>query len=131
MRERVFVSIKGSPFARFQRALDAANLNLALLAAVELERVPLAEAVRLCELMAASGDPRFERAAVRWVARLASETLGVRLADVELAAHALERMPVDPEPSLGVLAALGQRLGLPGAARIDPRRREPRGLPPG
>ncbi len=126
----MFVSIKGSSVMQLRRALDVGNLHLAVAAALELEHVPLTEALRLCELMAASGDARFERAAVRWLARLAGETPGVRLADVELAARALEQLPEEPAPSLGVLAALGQRLGLPGAAQVDPGRRERRRLPP-
>jgi hypothetical protein len=68
--EHTFVSSKASSCARFQRALDAGDLQAVRIAALELPYVNLPDALRICVLMKRKKDPRFERAAVRWLARL-------------------------------------------------------------
>jgi hypothetical protein len=82
----VFVSIKGGPYARFQRALEAGDLQAVRMAALELPYVPLADALAVCLLMRRQGDGRFERAAVRWLARLCLERPGITLAELQGAA---------------------------------------------
>jgi hypothetical protein len=92
----VFVSIKGSPYARFQRSLQTRNLSVVLTAAAELEQVQLDDALEILILMAAENDPRFDRAAARWVGRLLAETpLG--LADARWALVLVERLPACAE----------------------------------
>ncbi len=58
-------------------------------AARELGRLSLVDALALVGLYAATGSPKFEAAAVRWIARLALEGRDVRIADLQLAAAAL------------------------------------------
>lgn len=59
------------------------------MAARELGRLSLMDALALVVLYARAGSPKFETAAVRWLARLALEVRDVGLADVQLAAAAL------------------------------------------
>jgi hypothetical protein len=72
--EHVFVSIKGSPYANFRRSLETRRLSVVLSAAAELQTVQLDDALEILILMAAENDPRFDRAAARWVGRLLAET---------------------------------------------------------
>jgi hypothetical protein len=69
--EHAFVSIKGSPYARFKRALELGKLPLVLAAAAELPRLDLDDGLRVLVLMAEQDGPRYDRACVRWLARLA------------------------------------------------------------
>jgi hypothetical protein len=59
----------------------------------ELPFVHLGNALALVVLYARTGSPKFEPAAVRWLARLALEGRDVRLAEVQLAAAALASLP--------------------------------------
>jgi hypothetical protein len=52
----VFVSTKGSPYARFSRALETRKLSVVLIAAAELQSIQLDDALEI--LMAAEKDPR-------------------------------------------------------------------------
>ena len=59
------------------------------MAARELGRLNLIDALSLVVVYAATGSPKFEAAAVRWLARLALEGRDVRIGDLQLAAAAL------------------------------------------
>ena len=59
------------------------------MAARELGYMSLMNALSLVVCYARAGSPKFEAAAVRWLARLALEGQDVGLADVQLAAAAL------------------------------------------
>jgi hypothetical protein len=85
----VFVTSQGTAHGRFQRALDRGNLEQAEHAARELGWLSLVDALALVVAYARSGSPKFEPAAVRWLARLALEGQEMRLGDVQLAAAAL------------------------------------------
>jgi hypothetical protein len=90
------VSIKGSPYARFRRSLETGHLPVVLNAAAELPRLELDDALEVLVLMARDGDPRFDRAATRWVGRLLAERpLG--LADARFALALVERLPAGRE----------------------------------
>jgi hypothetical protein len=69
----MFVTSEGHPGARLQRALAAGNLTAAEQAAFEVAFVPLAQARALVELYAEHGDPKFERAAMKYLARYLTE----------------------------------------------------------
>jgi hypothetical protein len=90
------VSIKGSPYARFQRSLQTRNLSVVLAAAAELQSIQLDDALEILILMAAEKDPRFDRAAARWVGRLLNET-PIGLADGRHAIALVERLPQGAE----------------------------------
>jgi hypothetical protein len=112
----VFVSIKGSSYARFQRALDSGDLSAVRMAALELPYVDLADALAICVLMRRQGDRRFERGAVRWLARLSLERPEVTLAELRDAAAALIDLP--SAQARAKLADLGARLHLPNVSRV-------------
>jgi hypothetical protein len=91
----VFVSIKGSPHARFRRALDTGNPTLVLAAAAELGRVDLRDALAICLVLLDGGSARYDRAAVRWHGRYALEAPGLELRDAGLLLHALDALRGD------------------------------------
>src|SRR3954463_2220047 len=86
----------GSPYARFKRALLTGNIALVHAAAAELPAVDLADALSNCLLMSARDDDRYERAAVRWLARVALERPGVGLGDLRDGLIAFGAVPDNP-----------------------------------
>jgi hypothetical protein len=87
--EHLFVTSQGSAHGRFARAVERGSVDQAEQAARELGTPSLMDALSLVVLYARSGSPKFEPAAVRWLARLGLEGRDVRLVDVQLAAAAL------------------------------------------
>ena len=86
----------GNPYARFRRALATGNEALVTAAAMELPRIALDDALRIC-LVLREGDPmRYERAAVRWLGRFALEAVNATIDDLRRAAEALEALPARP-----------------------------------
>jgi hypothetical protein len=81
---------QGSAYARFRRALASGNLHLIRAAAAELPRVDLAGALAICLAVRAAEPERFERAALRWLARFCLEREDATLADLRAAAVACE-----------------------------------------
>jgi hypothetical protein len=99
------VSIKGHAYPRFRRALAMGRLAVVLVEAAELDWIDLDDALEILHLMARDNDPRFDRAAARWVGRLLAERpLG--LADGRYALVLVERLPDEVEP----LRLLARRL---------------------
>jgi len=76
------VTSQGHPGARLQRALAAGNLTAAEQAAFEVPFIPLEQARKLLELYAEKGDPKYERAALRYLHRYLDETTEPSLVDV-------------------------------------------------
>src|SRR5688572_8557238 len=72
MRTCVPMTSQGSALGRLRRALASGNATLALAAAAELPRVPLEDALALV-LLLRDDEARFDRAVVRWHARLCLE----------------------------------------------------------
>jgi hypothetical protein len=91
--EHAFVSIKGSPYARFQRSLETRRLSVVLIAASELQHIQLDDALEILILMAEEHDPRFERAAARWVGRLLTETAPMTLKEARWVVAMVEQLP--------------------------------------
>jgi hypothetical protein len=91
------VSIKGSPYARFKRSLETHRLPVVLDAAAELNHVRVDDALEILILMAHEQDPRFDRAAARWVGRLLSETPPMSLQDARFALALVEQLPACAE----------------------------------
>ena len=114
----MFVSIKGSPYERFRRALASGNLHLVHTAALELPKVHLDDALAICLLMGRQGDERYDRAAVRWLARLSLETPRVGLDDLRRGLVAFDALPFNPEAARQELTGLFERLGLAGPLRV-------------
>lgn len=84
---------QGSPHARLQRALASRNALVAWATASELPHVSTDDALGLCLLLAESDTDRFERAAVRWHARLCREASGLTIDESALALSALRALP--------------------------------------
>jgi hypothetical protein len=104
----MFVGVAGSASAEFRRAVRAGFVDVAIMVSRELPQ-PLTlgtTALELLALFARTGDPRFDRAAVRWLARLAAET-PTTLAGIRLATEALQQLP-DPA-AYDVLRSLSRR----------------------
>jgi hypothetical protein len=86
------VSIKGSPYARFRRSLETGWVAVVLTTAAELRYIELDDALEVLILMACERDPRFDRAATRWVGRLLAER-PLSLSDARYALALVERLP--------------------------------------
>src|SRR4051795_8353735 len=116
MRTYVRMTSQGSPYARFQRALRIGRLSLVRAAAAELPRIDLADALSICLLIEQQDEERFERAAVRWLARLSLEAPTVGIEDLRQGLVAFEALPHNPLGARRALADLCGRHGLRRAA---------------
>jgi hypothetical protein len=96
----------GTAYARFRRALATGNESLVTAAALELPRIALDDALRIC-LVLRGGDPdRYERAAVRWLGRFALEGRRVTIDDLRAAADALDMLAAEPAEAMELLQQL-------------------------
>src|SRR4051812_24577790 len=118
---RSYMTSSGSPYSRFRRALASGNLALVRAAAAELPAVDLADALAICLLMGSRDDERYERAAERWLARLALERPGVGLEELRLGLSAFEAPPDNPVDPRARDDPLCERLGLAGAGAARDR----------
>jgi hypothetical protein len=64
--------------------------------------VPLEDALSLVALYADKGDPKYERAAARLLARIGYERPELRLTELQLAAALLADLPHDPSRSVAL-----------------------------
>jgi hypothetical protein len=101
----------GSPYARFQRALETGNLTLVRAAAAELPAVGLADALRIVWLMR-DDDALYERACVRWLGRFCLEAPEATLEDVQSAASSLAAVAMDFPRALERVADLLRDCGV-------------------
>jgi hypothetical protein len=97
--------------ARLERALARRDIAAVRAAARDLPGVvTLADGLQVLLLMLETGEPAFEAAAVRWIARFTGECNGVNLGEVRSALEALETLPA-PD-ARDTLTALLKRHGL-------------------
>ena len=96
----------GNPFSRFRRALETGNPALVTAAALELPRIALDDALRICLVLRGEDSARYERAAVRWLGRFALEARGVTIDDLRGAADALDSLPRHPVEAMERLQRL-------------------------
>jgi hypothetical protein len=87
---------QGSAYARFRRALKTGNMAIIRSAAVELPHVDLGDALAVCLTIREAEPHRFERAALRWLARFCVERRDATLAEVQAAAWAFENITDEP-----------------------------------
>jgi hypothetical protein len=97
---------QGNAYARFRRALATGNLTIIRAAAAELPRVDLGDALAVCMAIREAEPERFERAALRWLARSCVEQPRATVADVRAAAGAFEAMASEPTAALETLRRL-------------------------
>jgi hypothetical protein len=108
--EHVFVTTQGSPYARFQRAVERGNLLEADSAARELGQLNLPDALEFCDLLARLAPDRFERAALRWHGRWTTEAKPDSIAEAQLALTCLQLLTGDHRSiALSVLRHLAKR----------------------
>jgi hypothetical protein len=100
------VTSQGSAYSRFQRALNTGNLNIIRAAAAELPQVDLGDALTVCVAIREAEPHRYERAALRWLARFCLERRDATLAEVTAAAWAFEHMAEGPTLALDTLRRL-------------------------
>jgi hypothetical protein len=79
----MFVTLEGSAYGRFRRALDTGNARIAFAEAADLPHVGLGDALELLLLLLDSEPGRFERAALRWHGRYCCEVTDVDLAEAQ------------------------------------------------
>ena len=112
MRTCVRMTAQGSPHSRYRRALATGNPTIATAAALELPRVMLEDALALVLLYHRARDKRFERAALRWHARLCAEIPTITLAAGAAALQALATLAGgDESRSVRILAEILDGLG--------------------
>jgi len=113
---------QGNAYSRFQRAVATGNLALVRATAAELPRIGVAEAAAMLLVIERAAPESYQRAAIRWLARLCDERRArVDLAAISEAAAALDALPQQPEAASATLAAICQRAGLQDAARVFTR----------
>ena len=85
-------------------------------AAAELPRIDLHDALAICLLIERQDGERYERAVVRWLARMVVEVPSVGIDDLREGLVAFEALPHNPIAARHALAALCNRHGLRRAA---------------
>ncbi len=101
------MSSQGPAYARFRRALKTGNLTLIRNAAAEIPRVDLGDALEVCAAIRRAEPERFERAALRWLARFC-ERRDATVAQVQAAAWAFDNL-IDEPAALETLQRLCSR----------------------
>ncbi|MBV9915665.1 MAG: hypothetical protein JO153_04115 [Solirubrobacterales bacterium] len=96
----------GNPYVRFRRALETGNEALVTAAALELPRIALDDALRICLVLRGGNAARYQRAAVRWLGRFALEARNVTIDDLRHAADALDALPARPMEAMERLQRL-------------------------
>lgn len=108
----MFVSIKGRASVWFEGAIRRGDVPGALAEASQMRPLPLGYALALTVVFGEARDPRFPRAAARWIARFATECREVDVHDVEAAVIAFARLPHRSGEARQLLVELGERHGL-------------------
>ena len=88
----------GSPYPRFQRALERGSLTSILAAAAELDRIGLNDSLAICAAVAREEPAEFDRYAIRWVAAAIKEWESLDLATLIGAIGVLERVRREGDP---------------------------------
>jgi hypothetical protein len=91
--EHAFVSPERSPYVRFRRSLETRRLDDALAAAADVAWLNVDDALEILVLMAQEADPRFDKAAARWVGRLLVQTPPMTLKQVRWVVAMVEQLP--------------------------------------
>jgi hypothetical protein len=101
---------EGRPYARFRRALDVRSVMQAEMAAREMGRLGLLDALDYLTLLAAEAPDRYDRAARRWLARLLAESESLSADELAVALGCLRGLAAGyGEQSREVLQVLVKR----------------------
>jgi hypothetical protein len=105
------VTAQGHPRAILKRAIERGNVVVAEATAREVGQLTLDEALQLLFLYVEKEPIKFERAALRWLARYATEGNGVSLLKTQLALSALAELRAgDRDQAAKLLAELARRV---------------------
>jgi hypothetical protein len=104
------VTAQGPPRTRFRRAIEGRWVFHAELAARECGNLTLEEALDLVCLYAEGEPAKFERAALRWLARFVSEA-APSLMQAQMALSALSELRADSAAPKRLLLELAAREG--------------------
>lgn len=102
------MTAQGSALTRYRRALERRHVFGAEVAAKEMAFLSLRDALGLLALYATEQSPKYDRAAARWLGRLALGTDDLLLSDLQLAAAALLALPRRPDSALRALTDLSR-----------------------
>jgi hypothetical protein len=106
-----------SPLPRFRMAVKHGSLLQAEAAARELRRLELEDVLRLVLLYRRVGDPRFERAAVRFIGRVLVECRGLTFETADTLLEGLSELDgIAPEVARSRLSLALRSAGLRAAA---------------
>jgi hypothetical protein len=104
------MTAQGHPRAIFSRAIEKGNLVIAEATAREITNLTLEEALRLLFLYAEKEPIKYERAALRWLARYVTDGKAVTLLKAQLAASALAELRAgEREAAAKLLIELARR----------------------
>lgn len=104
------MTAQGHPRTIFNRAIERGNLAAAEAAARELGRLTLEQALSLVLLYAERDPAKFDRAALRWLARYVTEATAVSLLKAQLALAALVELRAgEPVAAAKLLTELARR----------------------
>jgi hypothetical protein len=87
------VSPERSPYVRFRRSVETRDLATVLSAAAEVPWLNLDDSLEILTLMAQEADPRFNKAAARWIGRLLVETPPMTLKEARWVVAMVEQLP--------------------------------------
>jgi hypothetical protein len=87
------VSPERSPYVPFRRSLETRRLDDALAAAADVAWLNVDDALEVLVLMAQEADPRFDKAAARWIGRLLIETPPLTVAEARWVVAMVEQLP--------------------------------------
>ena len=102
------MTAQGSALTRYRRALERRHIFGAEIAAREMAYMSLRDALGLLALYAAEDSPKYGKAAIRWLGRLALESDDFVLEDLQLAAAALQALHRRPDSAMQVLTDLSR-----------------------
>lgn len=100
---------------RFRHALATANPRLVRSVAAELPTIGIAEAAAMLLVIERTEPDTYERTALHWLARLATEARHIDLQSLARAAEALDALPRQPT-ARATLAEVCRDAGVPEAA---------------
>jgi hypothetical protein len=115
----------GSAYSRFQRAIRARNLPLIHATAAELGWVALQDALAILIVIDDRDEERFDRAAVRWAGRLATEVPDITLEELAGAIVSLHALP-DEHAQQSLLALTSRAVRPPLQPPTSAKRRSQR-----
>ena len=99
------MTAQGHPRAIFKRAVERGNLVMAEATAREIRRLTLGEVLLLVFLYAEKEPIKYERAALRWLARYVTEGKAVSLLKAQLAVSALAELRAGEQEAAAKLLA--------------------------